>query len=78
MRDTPGLKLVPEAVETNLVWVEVDRERQSTPQDVVERLKIAGVLVTVLGENVLRACTHLDVSRTDCERAADAIRRLAR
>ncbi len=76
--DVPGMKLVPERVETNLVWVEVDRERHGAPQAVAARLKAAGVLVAALGERELRACTHLDVSRTDCERAAETIRRLAR
>lgn len=76
--DTPGLKLVPETVETNLVWVEVDRERYGPPQVVANQLKAAGVLMTALGDKELRACTHLDVSRSDCEQAADAIRRLAR
>jgi len=72
---TPGLRLVPQKVETNLVWMEVER---GSPQAIVEQLKAAGVLVAALGDKVLRACTHLDVSRTDCERAADAIRRLVR
>ena len=30
----------------------------------------------LLGEATVRACTHLDVSREDCERAAAAIRDL--
>jgi threonine aldolase len=48
-----------------------------TAQDVVARLKAAGVAVSALGSQTVRACTHLDVSRADCERAADAIRELA-
>lgn len=76
--ETPGLKLVPETVETNLVWVEVDRDWYGPPQAVANQLKADGVLMTALGDKELRACTHLDVSRADCERAADAIRRLAR
>jgi hypothetical protein len=35
------------------------------------------VLVAALGKNVIRAVTHLDVSRADCEKAATAIRKLA-
>jgi threonine aldolase len=35
------------------------------------------VLVAALGPQVLRACTHLDVSRDDVAYAADQIRRLA-
>ena len=72
----PGLKLAPPKVETNLVWVEVDPE-MSTPQAIAARLKEHGVLVSPLGENVIRACTHLDVSREQCEQAAEIIRHYA-
>ena len=74
--DTPGLKLVPPAVETNLVWFEVAPE-VGTARQVAGRLKDHGILVAALGETVVRACTHLDVSRADCERAAEVIRRHA-
>ena len=75
--DTPGLALVPPTVETNLVWFEVD-PALGTPARVADRLKADGVLVAPLGGRTVRACTHLDVSRADCERAAAAIRRLAK
>jgi threonine aldolase len=74
--DVPGLTLTPREVETNLVWFEVG-EKLGTAKDVAERLKADGVLVAVLGKNVLRAVTHLDVSRQECEKAARAIRKLA-
>jgi threonine aldolase len=77
IRDVPGLTLTPPEVQTNLVWFEVSG-RLGTARDVAERLKAEGVLVAVLGKQVLRAVTHLDVSRKDCERAAAAIRRLAK
>jgi threonine aldolase len=35
------------------------------------------VLVSALGPQVLRACTHLDVSRDDVEFAAEQVRRVA-
>ena len=75
--DTEGLWLVPERVETNLVGIEVDGERLGSARDVAGRLKEQGVLLAPLGDQVLRACTHLDVSKADCERAAAAIRSLA-
>jgi threonine aldolase len=75
VRDVPGLTLVPPEVETNLVWFEVDA-RLGSAKDVTERLKAEGVLVAALGKNVVRAVTHLDVTRADCERAAAAIRGL--
>lgn len=72
----PGLRLEGDApVETNLVWIEVDRDLGTAAQ-VATRLSQKGVLVSALGEQVLRACTHLDVSRPQAERAAEIIRRL--
>ncbi|MFM8273106.1 MAG: beta-eliminating lyase-related protein, partial [Gemmata sp.] len=72
----PGFTLKPKAVETNLVWFEVD-ERHGGAKRVAERLKAKGVLVAPLGTRVVRAVTHLDVSRVQCERAAAEIRSLA-
>jgi threonine aldolase len=74
VRTVPGFTLVPPAVETNLVWFEVDRARHGSPQEVAKRLREKGVLVSALGETTVRAVTHLDVSRADCERAAVALR----
>ncbi len=76
VRGVKGLKLVPERVETNLVWFEVDGERFKTPQAVTAKLKEQGILMSALGETTVRACTHYGVSREDCERAATAIRGL--
>ncbi len=76
VRQVPGLKLVPESVETNLVWFKVDRATFGSPQDVVRRMKERGVLMSALGETTVRACTHLNVSRNECETAAEAIRAL--
>jgi len=73
--DTEGLSLESGPVETNLIWFEVD-PAFGTAQAVSARLRAEGVLVSPLGPQVLRACTHLDVSRSDVEYAADAIRRL--
>ena len=75
VRDVPGLRLVPPEAETNLVWFEVD-PALGTAREVADRLKAKGVLVAALGQNVVRAVTHLDVSREQCERAAAAIREL--
>ena len=75
--DTPGLRLDPPEVETNLVWFEVD-PALGTGKDVVGRLREQGVLVQAAGPQMIRACTHLDVSASDAERAAEAIRRVGR
>ncbi len=75
--DTPGLRLVPPDVHTNLIWFEADAELGSA-KVIAAALKERGVLVGLGGEQVLRACTHLDVSPADAERAADAIRKALR
>jgi threonine aldolase len=75
--DVPGLKLVPPDIHTNLVWFEIDPELGSA-KDIFNRLKERGVLVGNGGEQVLRVCTHLDISAADAERAADIIRKTLR
>jgi threonine aldolase len=75
--DTPGLQLDPPDVETNLVWFEVD-PGWKTARDVAAALKQRGVLVHVSGPYTLRACTHLDVSAAQAERAAEAFRQVSR
>ncbi len=75
--EVPGFKLLPPDVETNLVWFEVSSPWASA-RDVANRLKEQGVLVAALGRNVVRAVTHLDATREQCQRAADAIRNLAK
>jgi threonine aldolase len=75
--EVPGFTLTPPEVETNLVWFEVDA-RHGTAKQVAERLKVEGILVAPLGARVIRAVTHLDVTREQCLKAAEAIRKLAR
>lgn len=76
VESTPGLSLESGPVETNLVWFVAD-PRLGTARDVADRLRREGVLISPLGAQVLRACTHLDISRADAEAAASAIRRLS-
>jgi threonine aldolase len=76
VQETRGLSLESGPVETNLVWITVD-PALGTAKEVAARLRSDGVLVSALGPQTLRACTHLDVSRDDAERAAGVLRRLA-
>jgi threonine aldolase len=75
--DTPGLRLDPPCVETNLIWFEVD-PGLGTAKDVAASLQQRGVLVHTSGAQTMRACTHLDVSAAQAERAAETIRRTLR
>jgi threonine aldolase len=77
VRDTPGLRLDPPDVETNLVWFEVDPALMPAPE-LAAALKERGVLVHPAGPTTLRACTHLDVSAADAAYAADAVRQTCR
>jgi threonine aldolase len=70
---TPGLRLDPPEVETNLIWFEVD-PHLATANEVAASLKEHGILVSAAGHYRLRACTHLDVSAAQAERAAETIR----
>jgi hypothetical protein len=75
--DVAGLRLDPPDVHTNLVWFEVE-DGPAAAKDVLSKLKARGVLVGGGDGRVLRACTHLDVSAADAERAADIIRKTLR
>jgi len=72
IRGKSFLKLVPPEVDTNLVWFQVDRSWGSAAK-LTETLKGQGVLVHASGPQVVRACTHLDVSRAQIESAAKII-----
>jgi threonine aldolase len=72
---TEGFALESGSVETNLVWVAVSPS-VGTAAEVAAYLRSRGVLVSVLGPQVLRACTHLDVNREQVEHVADIIRQI--
>jgi threonine aldolase len=73
--DTEGFSMDCGPVETNLVWVRVDPSL-GTAAEVAAYLRSHGILVSVLGPMVLRACTHLDASREQVEEVAAIIRRI--
>jgi threonine aldolase len=72
IRRAEGLRLEFDPVETNLVWFTIDPGR-GTAAEFAARLKERGVLVSALGPQNLRACTHLDLSREQAEHAAEVI-----
>ena len=73
--DTPGLTLEPPEVDTNLVWFRID-PAVGNAKDITARLKQNGVLVHAAGPQKIRACTHLDVSQAQAERAAETLRKV--
>jgi threonine aldolase len=64
----PGVTVVPP--DTNLVFATLDR----AAQPVADALADQGIWVSVMGTNVLRLCTHLDVTAAQCADAAKALR----
>jgi threonine aldolase len=70
-----GVLLDLATVQTNIV---IFRLEESLPDAaaIVARAKEEGVLVSALGARTLRTVTHLDVSREDCERAAERLARV--
>jgi threonine aldolase len=73
--DTPGLELYPPEVETNLIWFRIDPELGNA-RDFTATMKEHGVLIHPLGPQLARACTHLDVSTAQAERAAEIIHKV--
>jgi threonine aldolase len=63
------------AVQTNLVWVAVSPSVGSAAE-VAAYLRSRGIWVSAIEAQVLRACTHLDVSREQVEYAASVIRQI--
>jgi len=58
--------------ETNIVIFDIEKTGL-TAAEFVARVKERGVLISGIGGTRVRAVTHYDVSRADCERAAEAI-----
>lgn len=71
----PGFTLTPPRVQTNLVWFEVDA-RHGSAQAVVAKLREQNVRVSALDGQTIRMCTHRNVGREECVRAAELIRRM--
>jgi threonine aldolase len=73
--DTEGFELESGPVQTNLVWIAVNPS-VGTAAEVAAYLRSRGILISVMEPQVLRACTHLDVSSEQAEYAAGVIREI--
>jgi threonine aldolase len=72
----PGLAADPDAVETNIVLLEVEDPAWDA-RSVVAALAGQGIRVVPFGERTVRATTHLDVDDAAIERAGAALAGLA-
>lgn len=73
LADVPGIAVEPEAVETNIVFFDVG-DTGLTADQVAERLADHGVRIGPMGEDLMRAVTHLDVTTEQVAKAAAAVR----
>ena len=71
--EIPGISVKLDAIETNLVFFEIDAGL-GTAAELSAALKERGVHINPAGgTHRLRACTHLDVTQEDVERAAQTL-----
>ncbi len=73
IRESKGLSLPSEQVDTNIVFFDVDPSL-GTADEFCARLHDQGVRVLALKHTAVRAVTHLDVSMNDIEQVADLLR----
>ena len=73
----PGVTLVYDTVPTNILFFDVS-DTGMTPQQVERGINSLGVRMGggYDGAKVIRAVTHLDVTREDCAVAIDAVRQV--
>jgi len=66
LNEIPGIRIETQKVETNILYFRVKKEGW-TAYRVVEELKKRGILVLFIQDSLIRAVTHLDVSKEDIE-----------
>ncbi len=72
LRRIEGLEVVPEKVDTNLVFFRID-PRYGTAAEFVAALKRRGILMLATGPDTIRAVTHLDVDSRDVDRVLETL-----
>jgi threonine aldolase len=71
--EIPGVKIDPEKVQTNIVIFDIGDTGVSA-DELGAKLKERGVLISGISPREMRAVTHNDVSRQDCEAAVEAVK----
>jgi threonine aldolase len=72
LRGSRRVRLVADPVETNIVIVSLTPDAPDAAA-VVSAAREKGVLIVAFGPRTVRAVTHLDVTRQDCESAASVL-----
>ena len=68
----PGIRLDLATVQSNIVIWEMAPDAPDAAT-IVGNARAAGVLISALGARTVRAVTHMDVSREQCQRAGEAL-----
>ena len=71
----PGISIDPASVESNIVIFDVSGVPLK-PAEISARLKAEGVLMNAINDQKMRAVTHYDVTREQCEKAIAVLRRV--
>jgi threonine aldolase len=77
IRETPGLTLDPDIVDTNIVIFKVD-PKLGTAAEFSVRLRESGILMYTVGKQRVRAVTHLDLTIDQVTKAAEVVGQVAR
>ena len=71
----PGLRVEPSNVETNIIYLQLDPDEACVDAPgLAAAMSQRGVLALAMGRYGMRLVTHLDVSRTEAEQAAEIMR----
>jgi threonine aldolase len=73
----PGIRVDLARVQTNIAIVDVSASGMPAAE-ISALLKSEGILMNPIGPDKLRAVTHYDVTRADCERAAELLESVTR
>lgn len=71
----PRLKVQPEKVKTNIVIFDVTGTGMNS-DEFLRRLREQNLIGSTVNDSIVRLLTHMDVSRGDCEQAAEIIRKV--
>jgi len=75
LKELSGVRVNLESVQTNIVIFELINPKTNV-QEMLSLAKQAGLLLSYLGENLIRAVTHLDLSLEDCQKAVQILRKI--
>ncbi len=74
LRGTPCIEIEPESVETNIVFFEIKDPNMSAAAFQKHLLDEYQIRVSVMGPQLVRMCTHLDISTENVHETAASIR----